>query len=415
MSAGEVNKSRVFDILYYTMGIGLFVQLVGNVLYSSGSMNGVHIYLLLILPALFLAVLASVKKNRFFSSEARLFLLMAGGFLLFSSLSAAWSDGDDTVLYVLRKSAVIFLYLIGVIYLASNASIQHIKWFLIIVCVIAALGALISMVYQLTILGEVFGWRTFRISSMGYGKWIDLGYPVIAGIYFGFFAVMAASVIAIHGKDLSGNTILAVSILCLLPYMFLTFSRTSWIAGIVSVGYLLLVFRHRASILMACCLGGGLLIMAAFYYDNLLEEVMTRQLSGRPQIWLWTINMIFDSPYWGHGFDHSFKVEWESVPHAHNFYLQILFEQGIAGLAWFLAMLSALIHAVWKNRKNRWVVGLFSLVIYILTVMAVEIQHVITRPGLYWTVFWFPLALLVGLVNRDVSLRLAAGRQKNSD
>jgi hypothetical protein len=397
------------------MGIGLFVQLLGNVLYSSGSMNGVHVYFLLILPALLLTILLGVKKTQLLDQGGRFFLLMAGGFLLFSSVSAAWSNGEDCVLYVLRKSVVIILYLVGVIYLASIASARAIKWFLVSGCVIAALGAFISMSYQLTVLGETFGWRTFRISRMGYGEWIDLGYPVIAGIYFGLFAVLAASLIAIRGQRDNVMWGLAVSILLLLPYMFLTFSRTSWIAMAVSVGYLLLAFRNRASMAIACCMGIIALIIMVFYYGDVVVEVTERQLSGRTEIWRWAIHSIMEKPVFGHGFAHSFWEENSAVPHAHNFYLQVLFEQGIVGFISFLAMLCVVVHAAWKNKEDSLVVGAFALVVYIMTVMLVEIQHVITRPGLYWTIFWFPLALVVGLANRNSFLDLSVRKEKRAD
>ncbi|MEZ5530388.1 MAG: O-antigen ligase family protein [Porticoccaceae bacterium] len=408
------GDNKFLSIVQGLMAVGLFLQILGPVLYTSGSANGVHVYLLLIFPSLLLLIWGVWNKVQLFSKDTMRFLLAAGLFISVCTISAAWGDGENTVGYVFRKGLVIMLYLSGVICLVSMASWQNLKWFMIIICAVAAIGAVVSVCYQLVVVNESFGWRTFRIYRMGLGEWVDLGYPVIAGIYFGLFAALAVCLIVIDSKNNKAVVILGVSVLLLLPYVFLTFSRTSWIAGAVSVGYLSLIFRHRASLVLAACLALIAIVMAAVYHNELLIELTERQLSNREQIWVWTLNNILEHPLLGHGFAHSFWPE-TVFAHAHNFYLQVLFEQGIVGLCSFLAMLSVVIHAVWKNKEERWVVGLFALVIYILMVMMVEIQHVITRPGLYWTVFWFPLALVVGLVNRNASLNLTLGTQKKLD
>ena len=134
------------------MAVGLFLQLTGQILYASGSMNGVHVYLLLILPALFLVFLSGFKKIPLFLPESKRFLLLSAGFLLISSLSALWSDGEDSVIYVLRKGLVIWLYLVAVIYLVSNAEWKHTRWFLVGVCTVVAVGAAVSLIYQATVL-----------------------------------------------------------------------------------------------------------------------------------------------------------------------------------------------------------------------------------------------------------------------
>lgn len=417
MSVDAVREKKVFKILYWVMAVGLFLQLTGKVLYASGSMNGVHVYLLLVLPALFLVFWAGIQKIPLFASDVKKFLLLAGSFLLVSSLSALWSDGEESVIYVLKKSLVVWLYLVAVIYLASTTQWKHIKWFLAGVCVVVALGAAISLLYQLTVVHETFGWRTFRIQRMGYGDWIDLGYPVIAGIYFAMFAVLSASLIAVDAQDRKVVWLLALAILLVLPYVFQTFSRTSWIAGIVSIAYLLVAFRHRASLVLAACLGFAVLMLVIIYYDQVVVEMTRRQLSGRPQIWLWTINRILENPVFGHGFSPWFALQekHKMFSHAHNFYLQVLFEQGLLGLACFLGMLVAVFRAVWKARKDRMILGAFALVVYILTVMLVEIEHVVTRPGLFWTIFWFPLGLVMGLVNRqslDSTSKLTGAREE---
>lgn len=393
---------KLFRMLFWIMSVGLFIQLTGKVFYSSSSANGAHVYLLLILPSVILALVSGLKRINFLSSEAIFFLASTGLFLLFCSLSAAWGDTEESVAYVLRKSIVIMFYIHAVIYLVTVAKWEQIKLFLIFLCYVSALGAVLSLGYQLLVLDEALGWRTFRIYSMGYNEWIDLGYPVIAGIYFGFFTVLTVVLLGLREESKLHSVLLLAAILVMLPYIFQTFSRTSWVASGVAVAYLTLVYRHRAIFALGIAFGVVCGVMVVVFYDEIVVELTKIQLSGRPIIWAWTLGEFLEHPVVGHGFDHSFWPE-KSFAHAHNFFLQIMFEQGLVGLFFFLVMLCTVFFAVWKHRQAKWVLVSFSLVIYILVAMQVEIQHVITRPGLFWTIFWFPLALVIGVVNRNVN------------
>lgn len=396
----SIGSSKVLAGAAWAMAAGLFIQLTGKVLYASGSANGVHVYLLLILPSLLCFIWSTYSKTRVLASEAQWFLLSAAVFLAVCSVSAFWSDGDDSPLYVLRKSLVILLYLYAVVSLVTVAQWRHMRWFLVGICCVAAVGALLSLGYQLLVLDESFGWRTFRIYRMGYGQWVDLGYPVISGIYFGLFAVLAASLLTLEHRRRGLSLLLTLVMVALLPYVFQTFSRTSWVAAMVATGYLLVAFRNRMILVLGTILAGIGLLLAFYYYDHVVVELTERQLSGRPTIWLWTLNSFLEQPVWGHGFGHSFWPE-KAFAHAHNFLLQVMFEQGLVGLLGFLAMLYSVFRSAWVYRQNREVLAAFALVVYILTAMMVDVQHVITRPGLFWTIFWFPLGLVVGLVNRQ--------------
>ena len=187
---------------------------------------------------------------------------------------------------------------------------------------------------------------------MGHGEWIDLGYPVIAGIYFAQFGVLAASLVALGHQNHSQNLVLMLVILVLLPYVFLTFSRTSWIAWAVAICYLMVVFRHRATIALATILACIAFVMIAIYQNEMAVEVTERQLSGRPQIWLWTLQHFLEHPLLGHGFAHSFWPE-KPYAHAHNFFLQVLFEHGILGLTCYLFMLTSVFAGVWRYRCSK--------------------------------------------------------------
>ena len=386
------------------MAVGLLLQLSGKILYTSSGANNAHIYLLFIAPSVVASIWLMYKRLDLFSSEVRFFLLFSALFMAVCSVSAAWGDGGYSIHYLLKRSALIFFYLIGVICLVSVSEVKHIKTFLLAVSIIAAIGAVASVYYQLLELDKEFGWRTFRIGSMGYGDWVDLGHPVIAGIYMGIFAVISMALMSQEQSTFRYLSFLVL--LALIPYIFLTFSRTTWIAGAVSGLFLLFFTRSRILILAAVCVGLAFLVVAGLYFDEFSREITHRQFSGRGDGWLWVIAHLEENIFLGHGYDHTF---WKGnfLTHAHNFYLQVVYEQGLAGLGFLLAMIFVVCLSYWKNRKDYLVSLGFSLVVFILTVMLVEIDYVIARPGVYWTIFWFPLAFTMGAMNRVFLLERA--------
>lgn len=379
------------------MAVGLLLQLAGKILYTSSGVNSSHVYLLFIAPSVVASIWLVYKHLDFFSTEVRLFLFFSALFMGVCSVSAAWGDGGYSILYLLKRSALIFFYLVGVICLVSVSEVKHIKSFLLIVTIIAAIGAIASVYYQLCVLDKEFGWRTFRIGTMGYGDWVDLGQPVMAGIYMGVFAVISMALISQERSILSCFSFLVL--LALIPYIFLTFSRTTWVAGAASGLFLLFATRSRMLVWSVICVGLVFLAVVGLNFEEFTREITHQQFSGRGQGWLWVINHLGENILLGHGYDHTF---WKGkfLTHAHNFYLQVTYEQGLIGLGAFLAMFSVVCRGYWKKRKDYLVSLGFSLVIFLLVVMLVEIDYVIARPGIYWTIFWFPLAFTVGAVNR---------------
>ncbi|MFT7299777.1 MAG: O-antigen ligase [Porticoccus sp.] len=391
------REKKWIMLVIWVMTIGLFLQLAGKILFTSGSANGVYVYLFFIIPSAVASVWLACKRTEFFSREVRLFLLSSAMFMGVCSISAAWGDGEYTILYLLKRSAIILFYLVGVICLISVSESKYIKTFLLIVCVVAAVGAVVSVGYQLFVLDKPFGWRTFRITSMGYKDWVYLGHPVIAGVYLGVFAVISMAVIS---QEKSTYRYVAIAaLLAMLPYIFLTYSRTAWVSGAIAGLFLVFNTRSRVLIWTAIFLAVVFLMVAGLYFEGFAKEVTDRQFSGRAQGWAWAVKHLSENIFLGHGYDHTF---WKGkfLVHAHNFYLQVSYEQGLAGLATLLAMLSIVCKSYWRYRADSLVSLGFSLVVYLLLAMLVDIDHVISRPGVYWTIFWFPLAFTLGAVNR---------------
>lgn len=391
------TESKVVVGFLVAMSVGLLLQLTGKILYSSGSANGSHVYILLILPSLFISLWLACTKRHFFSKDVTLFLASAVIFMAWGAVATGWGDGELSFLYLLKRALVILLYMLGIIYLMSVATTEQIKGFLLLAAVIVAIGALMSICYQFFVMEKPFGWRSFRLSSMGYRDWVDLGNPVIAGLYIGIFTLVTVALVGI--EKTSSLPIVLMVFAVLVFYIFLTYSRTSWVAGALSATFLMYRFRSRSLIAMAiisvCCF----ILMAVVFFDDVLREITQQQFSRREETWQWALEHIGENLIFGHGYNHTFWPETHFV-HAHNFYLQTAYELGFIGLVTLLAMLSTVCRSYWRNRRDLLVCLGFSMVAYILVAMLSEIDEVITRPGVYWTIFWFPLAFTMGAVNR---------------
>lgn len=392
-----LRANKFYLALLCFMAVGLLVQLTGKILYTSGSANGAHVYILFIIPSLVVPAWLYCKHRDFFSRDVGIFLLAVVVFLGWGAISAGWGDGDFSFLSLLKRSLVIILYLLGIIFLVSSADLKWIKGFLLLAVSIVAIGALVSLFYQFIILDKSFGWRIFRLSRMGFGNWIDLGNPVMAGVYLGVFAVIAVALIGLEKQRM--HYIAVFSLAVLLVYIFLSFSRTAWVGGVAAAVFLLFQFRSRSLVWLAVVFVLTILVVSGVYFDELLREVTHKQLSHREETWQWALDHVGENMIFGHGYGHPF---WESkhFVHAHNFYLQVAYEGGLMGLFALLTMLFVVCRSYWKNRGDVLVCLGFSLVVFLMVIMLAEIDHVITRPGVYWTIFWFPLAFTLGAVNR---------------
>jgi O-antigen ligase len=392
-----LTTKKTVRVLFFAMVVGLFLQLTGKIFYTSGSANGAHVYLFLIIPSLITSIFFTLKYRCFFSRDVVVFLLASMAFMVWSAITAEWGDGDFSFVELLKRSIVIVVYMLGVILLMGLASVHQVRLFLLLAIAVVAIGVVFSLYYQFSVLDKSFGWRTFRLSSMGYNDWVDLGNPVIAGLYMGLFAICALALTALE-KQLSLYLVIVFFAL-LLTYIFLTFSRTAWVAGCVSAIFLWYCFRNRTFTLVGVAVALAFLLLAGTYFDEFLLEITKKQLSRRDETWLWALNHIGDELFFGHGFNHTFWPEKHFV-HAHNFYLQTLYEQGVVGLVALLAMMSIVCRSFWRNRSDTLVCLGFAMVVYIFVAMLSEIDHVITRPGIYWVIFWFPMAFTIGAVNR---------------
>ncbi|MBI5876022.1 MAG: O-antigen ligase family protein [Chloroflexi bacterium] len=187
------------------------------------------------------------------------------------------------------------------------------------------------------------------------------------------------------GTDRSARRVLELSALLALPLVgaafFLSLSRGAWL-GFALAAAVMLAFRSRQSLVVAALLvlaGAATLVLGSF---NALPAELADRIANVPSFlglnlldpravlltdenfaivdrmahWFAAWNMFSDYPWLGVGIGNYGVVypqyglrEWPlSLGHAHNFYLNMLAEAGIAGLSAYLIMLASVLGYAWR-------------------------------------------------------------------
>jgi len=176
-------------------------------------------------------------------------------------------------------------------------------------------------------------------------------------------------------RPFSRRWLQALAWLVALVALFLTQSKTSWLAALLAYG-VLLIYRHgrdangrlHIGVWISLLLGVALLASGLLFID--VEKITSRfldsgvgsglsTLTGRTKIWQVAINMWLDSPWFGYGPGawspmHRMELGVPSATQAHNQLFQALSEGGlfdaVSMLVYFVLLgLAAIRCAAWTR------------------------------------------------------------------
>ncbi|MNF42203.1 O-Antigen ligase [compost metagenome] len=382
----------------WVLAVGLFIQLSGKVWLESGSAYNTQVYLWLLLPALVYLLRKLVTRAWSLPSGHYLSWLL---FLLWVGGSAFWAAGAEKSPLSLAKYGIfIALFLTAVHVLLTH----HEVFFRRALCtgfVVVALGALASLVYQFGWLDRPLAYRAFRIDRLGVGDFANYGWPVIAGIFHGAIAIWAVGY-AVDKRTDSWVAIFWLGVFAtLLLYVLLTYTRGAWFGLLGGCLAVVVLQNSRRGWLLLGLFTLGLLAAIFIWWDLLLFEMQSRQLSGREQIWEYFFEVMRGHWLFGHGLGTPFTFVWpdgQSIsPHAHSLYLQQVYDSGLVALSLMGMGLFGLAHKAWRLRNNPWVRLAFPALVFALIAMLTDVERIFTRPNVYWTVFWLPVAVLLAV------------------
>lgn len=379
------------------LAIGLFVQLAGLLFNYDGSRYATQSYLLLFLPALIFLLSNSSVPGLW--RQAPLFLLAAllAWVLLIALLHP---DSDKTGLIWMKILLLVSLYLFAIANLIRSG--RYFSWALGGALAVALLFAWWTLIYQYGVLERPYSYpeaRDFRLHELGWRGLANLDHPIVAGLYYGAFAVVLCWFFVSYPVRVWQGGLLGLGMLGLLLYVLFTFSRGAWFSMASAIFVLLLLVPNVKS---RSLLVGGILavgMLALFFWPEIQAERGVG-LSNRDQIWQ---NWLTQLPsFWlfgsGAGADlyYKFSNGYETY-HAHSLYLQLWYEFGVVGFLLFASLLLSLLWKAWQCREQPLARLGGALLVFAMVAMVSDIYAIFHRPSPYWVVFWLPVGILLGV------------------
>lgn len=313
--------------------ITLFVFLTALcVPFATVDIAGFGVLLIITIPLFFLTIISKIRKGSIIISKPSIYLFF---FILYSIVSCAWSPSFSTYfMYQFAKTALLIICLY-----ANAFSIKEQKTIIIG----ASLSCLLICFFMLSgssAIEYVEGRATISV----FGASQDPNY--IAYAFFFAFAIFLDGLFA--KKRIIRKIICAICLIVILYCALLTGSRGSWISitAIVIVYSFSKYGRNWKTFLLT-----AILIIAVIYIYPLILQLLPNDLarrftyehlmhnngSNRLEIWKTTINILKESPLqviFGFGTGSSVSVVGRAT---HNYFLQLLLEEGIIGLILFIS------------------------------------------------------------------------------
>jgi O-antigen ligase len=388
---------RWFDLLALAFsGIALLLLLIGAFCWpgtGTSLMSAIRM-------ALFLGLFASIASFRkpVLNGNTLVFLL----FWFYLFLNALFF-GDAQAM----RRLVVLLVFVHVIAISLN-DLLFFRRLISITAITATLCALFSVVYHVAF-GELnINYRATPISGSGFGDFAEFYNPIDAGTHYVPSLVFSTWLALTSNRRIAaiGWTFCAVIIAV---FLYFTYARTAWLAGMVSTSILLL-FLARPHIKKALLWIAGIaaLLVVIFGHEAIIYEFTERGLSSRDEIWASVISRLDGHWIFGYGAGSdlgSFSVEngAQILGHAHNLYLQVLYQFGLVGLILMVFTSIFCIVRLFRLRTNVLATLWLAILSGGLLSMLFAMNNFVGVPNRIWIYFWLPVAgcLALGSILAD--------------
>lgn len=363
--------------------LGLLVLLTG--LMWAGDRSNVHtLYYTLVAFPCFVAL---ILDPRVLADLGRSPIFVAyGAFAAYCAVSIAWTDSDQSLLSLLKRPLYIALLFAAVFQAARAAPERLVKVLRLAATVAVIVGAVSLVLFLQQDVPRFQGFRAFRN-------------PILTSHVFGFFMALCIAAMITDGNRRQWSGVLALLVLG--SVIVATGSRGALGAIAVSTVWVAILARtRRGYIAMAI-----LLAIAAAMVIATPEILTQRGTSYRPEIWAETLRQFKERPWLGYGYESTIVIRIAGVdemfPNPHNMLLAVLRQQGIVGLALWLAMYATALTMSWRHRRNTLAVICSGAVVFGLMAGMTEGVSYLSRPKEHWFMIWIPLALLATALATD--------------
>ena len=217
-----------------------------------------QVYLWLLIPGLVILL----SRGKRLAQDAREMPATAWAAVLFLgwyAITSLWSDGESSTGDLVKD----FIYITVLLFTAAFYMKRHADGMLRILdiaALIAAIATTIGLVHYY-LLGDVdLVYRSHRIKDIGLGEFGDFRNPILAGIFFGTFAVWLFSRLCFRQWSFK-STVMLLGLLSLQTYIFVTYSRTAWVGVWVAFAATLVLARNKRTLLAFAVMAAHFVLM----------------------------------------------------------------------------------------------------------------------------------------------------------
>jgi len=237
------------------------------------------------------------------------------------------------------------------------------------------------------------------------GELADFKNPIVAGIIYCNIALCGIYLLSTDLNKHIKSAIIISIFFCIITALF-TQSRTSFLGVILAFSGLILIYP-RSSIEWWSL--GMLSLLTIIMMTPLWESFITRSgTSWRPEIWLGAItHLLKNAPFlgFGAGSEEHFlatKLVNETVTtrlwgHPHNGFILASMQIGLLGAFIYVCLFITSLKSLIGNKHLKLAPLALSLILFSIGVQITDVHTIVSRPGVYWLLIWFPIGLALGL------------------
>jgi len=374
----------------YILPLGFFFFLTGILFFNSMSAYHTQIYLFLLLPTLILLCFKFRDLKALFFSPAFQLLLLLFALFLFSLL---WNDSTVNDIKQFKKTALILTFIVSLIYLHkhNNNIILQILLFSSSVYAIAGLYSIIDL--------YILQGSSLNSRIIGFG---NLSNPLLSSHIYGVFCIFISMYYIASPKSINKSILLAAIFFSLLLFVLLTHSRTP-LLGFIAV-FIVFLWQSRSKKLVY--FAAFMVLLSIVYIAIDFENITSRGLSSRPELWSLALQKIIQHPLLGHGAGSEILLYIESLDivfsEPHNIHLGLTYYLGAVGLLIWLLFLSRLFIFFIRHKSSILAQCSGFMLLYGITSGLTEGGSIFTRPKEIWFLIWLPIALLLALETNNL-------------
>ncbi|WP_198265515.1 O-antigen ligase family protein [sulfur-oxidizing endosymbiont of Gigantopelta aegis] len=382
MKTSEYINNTNTIISRYILLLGFFFFLTGILFFKSISAYHTQIYLFLILPSLVLLTTQYKTFIPILSSKSFKTLLILMSYAL---ISVFWNDPSIEDLKYFKRMLIVLLFIFSLIVINKENS-QRLLQLLLVAAILYSLAAYYSIYSE-----YLSQSKTIEIRIIGMG---NLSNPLLSSHIYGVFSVFIMTYYFSKDLKLIENIGLVLIFVGLISFIILTLSRTPLVG--LSAALVLLLWMHRSKkTLYFLFIIGCLASIYAFFN---FEQLTSRGLSFRPEIWSIAFDKISHKPFFGYGIGTNINIYIDGLKtlfsDTHNIHIGLTYNLGLIGLVIWVSLLISLFFIYLKNKSSIYAQLGTAILVYGMSAGMTEGMSFFSRPKEVWFLTWLPIALL---------------------